>query len=135
MNWVFLTQIDLPSAQYAHKLLINLSLDSMRDHSNWEWQVYRRRRVIRQRRARTGQRRRYRPIKPIWRWQCKVAAFREKACLIFPNSAFFTLSLCFLQPCFQCVVMLDIDLVIMLQNLQHQQPVKLGTYLSRGPMD
>lgn len=66
---------------------------------------------------------------------CKAAAYREKARLIFPTILLFRNEPVFPSThVFLCVVMVDIDVVIMLQNLL-QQPVKLGTFLSRGPMD
>ncbi len=69
VNWdLLLTQILL------YTLILSVTWQYERSQSNWEWHVYRRRWVIRQIRTRKGLRGRYRPVKPIWRWQGKITA-------------------------------------------------------------
>ncbi len=69
VNWnLLLTQIQL------YTLILSVTWQYERSLSNWEWHVYRRRWVIRQIRTRKGLRGRYRPVKPIWRWQGQITA-------------------------------------------------------------
>lgn len=97
VNWdLLLTQILL------YTLILSVTWQYERSRSNWEWHVYRRRWVIRQIRTRKGLRGRYRPVKPIWRWQGKITAkpqhIAKRHVWYFPQFCFSAMSLCFLQP-------------------------------------